>query len=425
MTRNPLHKIPDDLIIELANAYGTPYYLVDERTLLDRIMEIKRAYSRYRGGVDLAYSIKANFTPKILRIFHDNGLMFDVATLGELFFLHKATGSVRNSVYTSVTQTYEEFQRAVELGVRLFAIGSLNGLNNLRRAVGRLGARADVLVRISTNATKSLKDGKFGVPTRNNRGEDALKLVRALTEAGSLSLAGFHFHVGTQVLGAERFANAVEKITDLVDIARREGLDLRVNIVDMGGGLPVSYDNERVDLSEISEVVIDRLERLGALLGGYPRLLIESGRFLVAEAGMLVSRIVNVKNYDGSWYVYLDTGYHNLLDAAFVKQVYPARLVPGPSRSSGVERDEVVLVGMLCDMDDVFIISRDSDVSEPEVGRYVVFGSVGAYSVVFNMPFHSQVKPPILLLRSDGRVEVARRRQSLEALYAEEGGDLL
>ena len=434
---NPLYRIPEELIIDLAKSYGTPYYLIDERTIRRKISELKTAYSGYSGEVVIAYSIKANFTPKILRIFHENGLMFDVATIEELYFLSKATGSVDRSIYTSVTQTYSEFYKAIREGVRLFVIGSLHGLNNLEKAAKELETKVNVLVRINPEVYNDrssidyVKSGKFGVPVVDNMGEDALSLMRRLEISDWLVYSGFHFHIGTQVLDAGKFALAIEKIISLEELIRDEGLNLETSVIDIGGGLPVSYDNEDVSVTDISSVVIPRLEKLSGLLKKSPKLIIESGRFLIAEAGILVSRIVNIKRYNGKRYVYLDTGYHNLLDSVLVKQVYPIRIVPGsksdclPSDDKQGGDNEIMLVGMLCDMDDIFRYSRSSVIDDVEVGKYVVFGNVGAYSIVFNMPFHSQVKPPVLLLRSNGEVEIARQRQNIDNLFVEEGGDLL
>ena len=158
------------------------------------------------------------------------------------------------------------------------------------------------------------------------------------------------------------------------------------------------------------------------------RLMIESGRFLVAESSMLVSRIVNTKEYNEHKIVIVDAGYHILLDAALLKQEYPQEVVPvvnsKDKATSLAPVKNTHLAGRLCDTYDVFPISKVSDLNESEVGRYISFYNVGAYSVVFNMPFHCQTKPPIVMKNSDGDFRLVRKGTTYEHLFREEGGEL-
>ncbi|MGC8556030.1 MAG: diaminopimelate decarboxylase family protein, partial [Conexivisphaera sp.] len=229
--------------MNLAEVHGTPYFLIDELTLRRSARDLGSAYSAYAGDVSLAYSVKANFLPRILSTFHDEGLLFDVATVEELYFLERTLGSVERSIYTSATQTYREFARALELGVKLFVVGSLNGLQNLARAADNRGTSADVLIRINPELDPPTdehfyKVGKYGVPIVDEDGEDAVALMRAATEHGNLKLRGFHFHVGTQVSDPTRFTRALDRVEELLAIARTEGLDFDLDVLDIGGGMP-------------------------------------------------------------------------------------------------------------------------------------------------------------------------------------------
>ncbi|MGC9116155.1 MAG: diaminopimelate decarboxylase family protein [Conexivisphaera sp.] len=410
--------------MNLAEVHGTPYFLIDELTLRRSARDLGSAYSAYAGDVSLAYSVKANFLPRILSTFHDEGLLFDVATVEELYFLERTLGSVERSIYTSATQTYREFARALELGVKLFVVGSLNGLQNLARAADNRGTSADVLIRINPELDPPTdehfyKVGKYGVPIVDEDGEDAVALMRAATEHGNLKLRGFHFHVGTQVSDPTRFTRALDRVEELLAIARTEGLDFDLDVLDIGGGMPVTYYSGDSSVGDLAPRIVERLNALAERLGSPPELVVESGRFLVAESGVLASRVVNVKRYAGLTYAFLDTGYHNLLDAALVKQVYPVRVIPEEERPGS---GRVVLAGMLCDSDDVFPLGEGSGISGIGLGKLVVFGNAGAYSIVFNMPFHAQPKPPVLFRRSSGAVEVARPRETIEELFEEEGG---
>ncbi|MFP3263019.1 MAG: hypothetical protein RXQ62_00755 [Nitrososphaeria archaeon] len=422
LAENLLFRLPADVLINLSETYGTPYFLIDEATLRRNARDLRAAYSDYSGKVSVAYSVKANFLPRILRTFWGEGLLFDVATLEELYFLERSIGSVERSIYTSTTQTYREFSRAIDMGVRRFVVGSSNGLRNLARAAEDRGVKVEFLLRINPELVpptdeRFYKMGKFGVPIVDEDGEDAVALIEAASELEWPRLTGFHFHVGTQVTSPSKFVRALDRLEELITIARAEGRDLEVEVLDIGGGMPVIYTQGDPGLEDIAPRIIERLNSLADRLGSPPDLVIESGRFLVAEAGVLASRIVNIKRYAGLKYAFLDTGYHNLLDAAFVRQVYPIRVVP----EDGHAEERVVLAGMLCDSDDVFPIDNGV-LRGASLGKLVVFGNAGAYSTVFNMPFHAQPKPPVLFRDLNGNVSVARPRESLKELYEEEGG---
>jgi len=424
LSENLVFRLPADLMENLAEAHGTPYFVMDEETLRRNARDLAAAYSTYSGGLSLAYSIKANFLPRVLGTFGEEGLMFDAATVEELYFLERAVGGVERSIYTSATQTYREFSKAIGLGVRLFVVGSSNGLQNLTRAAENSDVSVDVLLRINPELDPPddehfYKVGKYGVPILDEDGEDALALIRTMSGRGNLRLRGFHFHVGTQVSDPSRFIRAVDRVEELLAISRAEGMNIELEMLDIGGGMPVMYDREGVSADHVAPAVADRLNALAERLGRAPHLVVESGRFLVAEAGILVSSVVNVKRYAGMTYAFLDTGYHNLLDAALVKQVYPVRVIPDDGR---YEDGRVVLAGMLCDSDDVFPLPDGIRLPEMKVGGLVAFGNAGAYSVVFNMPFHAQPKPPVLFRNSREEIEVARPRESLDELFREEGG---
>ena len=155
-------------------------------------------------------------------------------------------------------------------------------------------------------------------------------------------------------------------------------------------------------------------------LGDKFTLIVESGRFLSAESTIMVSRIVNVKKFDETKYVYLDAGYHNLLDSALLKHEYPVEVIPGGSSSPR----KAVLSGRLCDALDIFPTSSRSKLGGAEPGKLVVFRDVGAYSFVIGSQFHCQPKPYILMRTTQGSHIVVRKGQDLDELFSEEGGDL-
>src|ERR671930_1093291 len=182
----------------------------------------------------------------------------------------------------------------------------------------------------------------------------------------------------------------------------------------------------------MAENYIDRLNGLADIHGKF-ELIVESGRFLVAESSMLVCKIVNTKEYNDHKIVIVDAGYHLLLDAALLKQEYPQEVIPihdnnknkVSSRSLMPTTKNIHLAGRLCDTYDIFPLPKISSLSEANIGRYVSFYNLGAYSTVFNMPLHCQTKPPIIMKTSDGDFKLVRKGMSYEQLFIEEGGDII
>nr|MDQ6864657.1 hypothetical protein [Thermoproteota archaeon] len=142
----------------------------------------------------------------------------------------------------------------------------------------------------------------------------------------------------------------------------------------------------------------------------------------------LVSKIVNTKEYSEHKIVILDAGYHLLLDAALLKQEYPQEIVSTPKNkvkiTSQIPTKNIHLAGRLCDTYDIFPLSKASSLNEADVGRYMSFYNVGAYSLVFNMPFHCQIKPPVIMKTANAEFKLVRKGSSYERLFIEEGGDI-
>ena len=420
-------------IKNLAAEYGTPLYLVDEDTLHAKARELHRAYSKFKGPVKVAYSIKANFSPAVVRAFMKDGLTFDLTSLGELHFIRQCNADPENVIYTSVTEEPEEYVEVLRSGVRRVVVSSHKGMMNLAYAAGKAGVRPLAMVRINPEVATdakvraSYRNGKFGVPFNGGTIDSAAKMVKHMLSSDLLKFEGFHFHLGSQITDFSCYTHALDKMDAFMTKMKKENPAFQVNTFDIGGGTPVFYNDPVPTPAEMAQNHIGRLNQLADNHGVFT-LMIESGRFLVAESSILVSRIVNTKEYNEHKIVIVDAGYHILLDAALLKQEYPQEVIPvvdsKDQTTSLAAPKNTHLAGRLCDTYDVFPLSKASDMSGSEVGNYVSFYNVGAYSVVFNMPFHCQTKPPIVMKDSDGKYRLVRKGTTYEHLFAEEGGRL-
>jgi diaminopimelate decarboxylase len=424
--RNVTPKFSDRELFHLAEKFGTPYFLIDEAALRGTVSELEQAYQKFKGTFRMAYSIKANYNPSVIRTFVSEGIMFDLTASNELYFLLKCGGAPENVIYTSITETMAEYEYIMKLGVRKIVVSSFNGLLNLIEARARVGENVEVLIRINPEVTVkaelrfSVKHGKFGVPLDSADEDSALSLLRRILSTPGLIFEGFHFHLGSQIEDPSCYPIALEKLESFILGARRELGDFPLRTIDIGGGLPVSYGKTVMSPGDFASQVLEQLNSLVESLGEKFTLIVESGRYLCAESTIMVSRIVNVKKFDETKYVYLDAGYHNLLDSALLKHEYPVEVIPGGNASPR----KTVLSGRLCDALDVFPTSSRSKLGGAEPGKLVVFRDVGAYSFVIASQFHCQPKPYILMRTTQGTHTVVRKGQDIDELFAEEGGDL-
>jgi diaminopimelate decarboxylase len=409
----------------MVSQYGTPLYLIDEDTLHSKVKELYNAYAKFNGPLKIAYSIKANFTPAILRTFIKDGITFDLTSIGELRFAKYCNVEPANIIYTSVTEEYEEYLEVLQTGVKRVVVSSFNGMTNLARAANKVNIKPLTLIRINPEVGVKADIRAFNSITIDS----ATKMVKHLIGNNLLRFEGFHFHLGSQITDFSCYTHALDKVDAFITKMKKEYPNFMINTLDIGGGTPVFYNNPVPSPIQMAENYVNRLNHLIDTHGKF-ELMVESGRFLVAESSILISKIVNTKEYNDHKIVIVDAGYHLLLDAALLKQEYPQEIVPIFKNGENMTIKQAVsknihLAGRLCDTYDVFPLSRVSTLDEADIGRYVSFYNVGAYSIVFNMPFHCQTKPPIVMKTSDGEFKLVRKGTSYEQLFIEEGGSIL
>jgi diaminopimelate decarboxylase len=420
-------RFSDKDLYSLAERYGTPYFLIDEATLRRKVAEMEQGFSEYKGVFRVAYSVKANFNPSVIRTFASEGILFDLTAPSELMFVLKAGGAPENVIYTSITESAAEYEQVVKMGVRRVVVASYNGLVNLIEAAGKAGTVVKTMIRVNPEVhvhaelRGSVGHGKFGLQFNGGSQDSAFQVLKKILGTPGLEFEGFHFHLGSQIEDPSCYADAIEKLEGFILSARRQLGGFRVGTIDIGGGLPVSYGRKVPTPKDLGSRIAGQLNSLVESIGDRFTLVAESGRFLSAESTVLVARVVNVKGFGDTKYVYVDAGYHVLLDSALLRHEYPVEVVPGGKPSP----QKVVLVGRLCDPLDVFPTSSRSRLGGAEAGKLVVFRDVGAYSLVMNMPFHSQPRPPVLMRDGEGNYVVARKGQDVETLFADEGGDCL
>ena len=317
----------------LAERYGTPLYFVDEKTLHDKLLELHHAYKKFKGDVKIAYSVKANFNPSVLKTFMKDGITFDLTSLGELYFIKRLNGSPDNIIYTSITEELDEYIEVLKNGIKRIVVSSYYGFINLSKAANIVNIRPKIMVRINpevgvkAEVRASYKNGKFGVPFNGGKIDSAFFIVKSIFDNPLLDFEGFHFHLGSQITNFICYVNALERLNSLINKLKKEINNFSITTLDIGGGTPVFYNDPVPAPDEMASIYIEKLNKLVSNHGNFT-LMIESGRFLVAESSIMVSKIVNTKEYNDHKIIILDTGYHLLLDSALLKQEYPQEAIP-------------------------------------------------------------------------------------------------
>jgi len=420
-------RFSDRELYSLAEKYGTPFFLVDEATLRKKVTDMEQAFSEFKGVYRVAFSVKANFNPSVIRTFASEGILFDLTAPSEILFVLRSGGAAESVMYTSITETAAEYEEVLKLGVRKIVVASYNGLVNLTEAAAKLNATVKTMVRVNPEVhvhaelRGSMGHGKFGLQFNGGSQDSAFLVLKKILATPILRFEGFHFHLGSQIEDPACYAEAIEKLEAFILDAKKQLGEFTVNTLDIGGGLPAPYGRRVPSPKDMASKIVGQLNSLIESIGQRFTLVSESGRYLTAESTVLVSRIVNTKSFGESKYVYVDSGYHVLLDSALLRHEYPVEVVPGGKPSP----NKTVLVGRLCDPLDVFPTSSRSKLGGAETGKLVMFRDVGAYSIVMNMPFHSQPKPFVLMRNGQGNVVVIRKGQNVEQLFADEGGDCL
>jgi len=420
-------RFSDRELYSLAEKYGTPYFLIDEATLRKKVSDLEQAFADFKGRYRVAYSVKANFNPSVIRTFASEGILFDLTAPGELVFIVKSGATAENVMYTSITETSAEYEEVLRMGVRKIVVASYNGLLNLAEAAAKVNVAVKTMIRVNPEVhvhaelRGSMGHGKFGLQFNGVSQDSALSVLRKLLCIPLLQFEGFHFHLGSQIEDPACFAEAIEKLEAFILDARRQVGEFHVKTIDIGGGLPAPYGRKVQTPKDLAQKIVGQLNSLIESIGDRFALVSESGRYLTAESTVLVSRIVNTKEFGENRYVYLDAGYNVLLDSALLRHEYPVEVIPGGKPST----EKVVLVGRLCDPLDVFPTSGRSKLGGAEAGKLVIFRDVGAYSIVMNMPFHSQPKPYVLIRNGQGGTSIARKGQDVNHLFLDEGGDCL
>ena len=390
-------------LARLAARHGTPLYVYSSEMIRARMGAFARAFRSVPHT--LCYSVKANSTLAILRLVGSAGAGFDVVSGGELErVLRVKRTAARHVVFSGVGKTVPEMELALKSGILLFNIESASELRVLAATAARLKKRAAVAVRVNPDVSAKthpyistgLHQHKFGVPI-----PEARELYAEAARHPYLTVAGVSVHIGSQIADVRSFAEALERVADLVGELRGHGHDIRY--VDAGGGLGISYDGAQQDFA--AQIAAYASAVLKPMRGLKVHLLLEPGRSIVGAAGVLLTRVIYRKANNSKRFLIVDAGMNDLLRPS----LYGAHHEIVPVVRSSTDRETADIVGPVCETGDFFARARELPVVDE--GEFLAVLDAGAYGAALGSNYNTRGKPAEVLV--DGKkARVIRTREN-------------
>ncbi len=404
---------------KLAAEFGTPLYVYSRATLLDHFGKIKAAFAE--ADPVICYSVKANGNLSVLRTLAGAGSGFDVVSGGELFRVMKAGGDPSKVVYAGVGKTARELDEAMAAGILLFNCESEPELDALQAAAARAGRKARVALRINPDVkagghakiSTGHKETKFGLsPDR------AAAMLKKAANWPDLVFDGVHVHIGSQILKPEPYVAALDRTVEFIKANRTKSAPL--SWLDSGGGFGVFYraEDEAAGAGAFADVIIPRAAAAGC------RLILEPGRFIVGNAGILLARVLYVKDSASKRYYVVDAGMNDLIRPSLYDafhEIWPAEgELPPPSRGGSAEGATLRaadVVGPICESGDYLALGR----ALPEIaaGELIAVFTAGAYGFAMSSNYNSRPRPAEVMV-DGGKASLIRKRESYESLIAGE-----
>ena len=390
----------------IAAEHGTPAYVYSRAGIEAAWHAFDHAFAELPHRI--CYAVKANSNLAVLHLLAGLGSGFDIVSGGELERVLRAGGDPGKVVFSGVAKTRREIADAINAGIGCFNVESLAELERIQFVAGRLNARAPVSLRVNPDVdaethpyiSTGLKENKFGIPLA-----DAEALYRRREEFPALDFIGVDYHIGSQLTRLEPFVDALERVLALVDRLAESGL--RLHHLDIGGGLGVRYrDEEPPSPAAYAQALLPELRSRGL------EVLLEPGRTIVADAGVLLTRVEYLKTTPDKRFALIDAAMNDLLRPALYdawQAIEPVR----PRKGAGKAWD---LVGPVCETAD--FLGRDRHLAL-EAGDLLAVRSAGAYGFVMASNYNTRPRPPELLVDRE-QVHLVRRRETLDEMLAGE-----
>jgi len=395
----------------LAEEFGTPLYVYSADAIRERVEMLRSEFM----GVEntLCYAVKANSSLAILKLLAGLGCGFDIVSGGELERVRRAAPeALGRVVFSGVGKQVWEIDAALAAGILLFNVESEAELEVLAQRATALGVTAKIALRVNPNVfaethpyiSTGLREHKFGIAI-----ERAREVYRRAAALPGIDPAGVSVHIGSQIRAVGPFAESLQRVRSLIEELRSDGLNMRY--IDGGGGFGIEYTNAPFDpaasIAEYAAAIRAVLEGLDC------HLLLEPGRFIVAQAGALLTRVISTKQNGAKHFVITDAAMNDLIRPALYAahhEILPVVISDRPMQTADI-------VGPVCESGDFF--ARDRETPELRAGDLAMLLDAGAYGMSLASNYNTRVRPAEVLLEG-GQAKLIRRRETLDDLLATE-----
>jgi len=394
-------------IKENISQWGTPCYVYSRAT-------IERHWKAFDTALGerphlVCYAVKANSNLAVLNILAKLGSGFDIVSMGELERVLRAGGDANKIVFSGVGKTADEMARAMDVGIRCFNVESRAELSLLEQVAAKKGVQAPVSIRVNPDVdakthpyiSTGLKDNKFGIAI-----DEAVEVYQSIAASPHLKIEGVDCHIGSQLTEVTPFVDALDRVLLLVDKLAEQGITL--HHLDLGGGLGIRYQDETPPLpEEMMKAVLQRLE------GREFEILIEPGRAIVGNAGILLTQVLFLKYNEEKNFAIVDAAMNDLMRPALY-QAWQA--IEPVVEQSQTEQKCYDVVGPICETGD--FLGKDRNLAI-EAGDLLAVRAAGAYGFTMSSNYNS--RPRVAEIMVDGNQhQIVRQRESIEQLFENE-----
>ena len=390
-------------LMDIANTYGTPTYVYSQQAILAAY----RAYDDSFADIDhqICYAVKANSNLAVLHELANAGAGFDIVTGGELARVLAAGGDPSKIVFSGLGKTVDDIAKALEVGIACFNVESEAELYRINEVAGKLKQTAPISLRVNPNVdaqthpyiSTGLKENKFGITH-----EDAPRIYQIAHQLPHLKVVGIDCHIGSQLTQVQPFMDALDKVIEMIAALAKQGIQLEH--IDLGGGLGVQYiDEEVASIANFAQLLLPKLKDLGL------KLFLEPGRSIVANAGVLLTRVDILKPTEHKNFVIVDAAMNDLIRPA----LYQSEMAIIPTELNDTELKTWDIVGAICETGDFLAKNRQLGLSDNQV---LAITGAGAYGFVMSSNYNSRPRACEILVK-DGQAHVVRERETLESLW--------
>ena len=393
-------------VANLAARFGTPLYVYSRKTLIDHYLKLKSAFGQINPLI--CYSVKANSNLAILKELVSKGAGLDIVSGGELYRALKVACPAQKIVYASVGKTDQEIATAISKGILFFNVESLAELENINRISAKLKKITRVAIRINPDVeakthkyvTTGKLTNKFGIDLNS-----AYLILLMRAKFKNLNICGLHIHIGSQITESAPFVAAIKKVADFIGRLKLRGVKLEY--LNIGGGLGIVYDRESPQTAEIyAGKIIPLLKKTGL------KIIMEPGRFIVGNAGILVTKVLYIKHTLKKKFVIVDAGMNDLIRPALYSAHHNIL-----SLRKNLKTEKAYVVGPICESGD--FLAKDRLIPKVKEGQYLAVMGSGAYGFSMSSNYNSRLRPAEIMVAGN-KVFVIRKMESYEDLIRNE-----